>query len=148
MRRHVAALLASSLIIAVPASAQVTAPSASAAQAREPTARWLLVRQDSSDCMNSDVTAADPALVGGTLSLVGTPDGNTTVRIAITAQPNTTYHLHVKCSRHLGDFRTEDEGQGVATFVVPAGATAPPPYVFELSPDGAPAGGKLQSVPR
>jgi hypothetical protein len=67
-------------VIAFAASAQ------SAAQML--TAEAFLIRQDSSDCTNSDVSANDPSRIGGTVWVVRRPDGNTDVKVEITATPN------------------------------------------------------------
>ena len=128
-------LLVWSLVAFMPALAQVAAQSDQVS----------LVRQDSSDCTNSDVTAKDPSLIGGTASVVRNPDGNTSVKVAITAKPNTTYRFFLKCGAQLGDIKTEDEGQGVATFTFPTSSTGAA-YAFEMSPEGAPADSKYQSV--
>jgi len=104
-----------------------------------------LVRQDASDCTNSDVSDKDPSLVGGTIRLTRELDGTTAVKVAITVKPNTTYHLFLKCVRLLGDITTEDEGQGIASFVLEAGSVGLI-FAFDMYPEGAPAGNKYQSV--
>ena len=146
-RRRAGALLVFSLVASMPALAQVAAPgAASPAQAAElPTDEVALVRQDFSDCTNSDVTANDPSLIGGTVWVVRNPDGNTAVKVAITATPNTTYHFNLKCSGRLGDITTEDEGQGVATFNFLTSSMGPV-YAFDMFPEGAPSGSGYQSV--
>jgi hypothetical protein len=58
-----------------------------------------LVRQDSSDCLNANVPSGDTPLVGGNLWLVRQANGNTDVKVALTASPNTTYHFNLKCRR-------------------------------------------------
>ena len=105
----------------------------------------LLIRQDFSDCTNSDVTAKDPSLIGGMVRVIRNPDGNTAVKVAITAKANTTYHFYLKCSGHLGDITTEDEGQGVATFNFLTSSMGPT-YAFDMYPEGAPAESRYQSV--
>lgn len=104
-----------------------------------------LVRQDQSDCSNSNVPAGDSPNVSGNLWLSRGNDGNTTVKIAMTVSPNTTYHFYLKCVRQLGDIKTGEEGAGFATFSFPTnsvGAT----FAFDMYPEGAPAGNKFQSV--
>jgi hypothetical protein len=104
-----------------------------------------LVRQDQSDCTNSNVPNTDSPNVSGNLSLSRGTDGNTTVKIAMTVSPNTTYHFYLKCVRQLGDIVTGDEGTGFATFTFPTnsvGAT----YAFDMYPEGAPPGNKFQSA--
>jgi hypothetical protein len=116
------------------------------AQADSPNDRQVyLVRQDQSDCTNSTVPSGDSPDVGGDLSLSRGDDGNTTVKVAMTASPDTTYHFYLKCVRQLGDIQTGDEGTGFATFTFPTnsvGAT----YGFDMYPDGASDGNKFQSA--
>src|SRR5258708_4064029 len=76
----------------------------------------FLVRQDQSDCTNTTVPGGDSPNVGGTLSLSRGSDGNTTVKLAMTVSPNTTYHFYLKCVRELGTITTGEEGTGFATF--------------------------------
>jgi hypothetical protein len=101
-----------------------------------------LVRQDESDCTNTTVPANPPS---GTVSLNRGSDGNTTVKVAMTASPDTTYHFFLKCVRQLGDITTGDEGTGFGNFTFQTnevGAT----YGFDMYPEGAPPGNKFQSV--
>jgi len=104
-----------------------------------------LVRQDQSDCQNSNVSNRDPSLVGGTAWVVRGSDGTTKVKVAISAKPNTTYHFFLKCVRVLGDIKTFDEGEGQGEFSFPnndSGTT----FAFDMYPEGAPPGNKYQSV--
>jgi hypothetical protein len=80
-----------------------------------------LVRQDQSNCNNSDVPNVDSPLVGGNVWVTRLHDGNTSVKVAMTAKPKTTYHFFLKCVRQLTDITTDDE-------------------------EGAPAGNKYQSA--
>ena len=115
-------------------------------KAPDPNERELsLVLQDQSDCQNANVNDRYPAVVGGTASVLRGSDGNTSVKIGITAKPNTVYHVFLKCVRLLGDIKTWDEGVGEAVFTFrtnEAGNT----YAFDMYPEGAPAGNKYQSV--
>ncbi len=104
-----------------------------------------LVRQDSSDCPNGNVSDADPSRIGGTAVLVRNGDGTTTVKVAITAQPNTRYNFYLKCVRILGSLPTYDEGEGMAEFSFRTNETGNV-FGFDMYPDGAPAGNKFQSV--
>jgi hypothetical protein len=104
-----------------------------------------LVRQDFSDCTNGNVSDSNPSLIGGTLWIVRRSNGMTGVKVAMTAQPNTTYHFFLKCVRLLGDIKTEDEGLGTAVFEF-ATSSAGNVYAFDMYPEGAPAGNKFQSV--
>src|SRR6266700_409092 len=98
-------------------AASVIAFAASAQNA--PTVEAFLIRQDSSDCTNANVNADDSSRIGGTAWAVRRPDGNTGVKVAITATPNTVYHFYLKCVKSLGDIKTEDEGEAVANFEFP-----------------------------
>ncbi|MGC2775434.1 MAG: hypothetical protein WA418_07320 [Bradyrhizobium sp.] len=135
--------LLATITLAVP-----LAVAAAAAQSAVPasTAEAILVRQDSSDCANSDVKADDPSRIGGTVRITRQADGKVGVRVAITASPDTVYHFFLKCVRQLGDIRTEDEGEATAEFEF-AADTAPPVLTFDMYPEGAPAGQKFQSTP-
>jgi hypothetical protein len=104
-----------------------------------------LVRKDSSDCQNSDVPNVDSPLVSGNVWLVRMPDGNTSVTVAVTAKPNTTYHFFLKCIRHLGDMRTDEEGVANVSFAFPTNLVGNV-YAFDMFPDGAPPGNKYQSA--
>jgi hypothetical protein len=105
-----------------------------------------LVRQDSSDCTNTTVPSGDSPNVGGNLWLTRDPaTGNTTVKIAMTASPDTAYNFYLKCVKQLGTITTGDEGEGFAEFTFPTnsvGAT----YGFDMYPNGAPSGNKFQSA--
>lgn len=101
-----------------------------------------MVRQDFSDCSNTTVT---PGVVGGTAWVVRGSDGVTRIKLGITAKPNTTYHFFLKCVRILGDIKTEDEGEGIATFEFPTNSIGNE-YAFDMYPEGAPARNKFQSV--
>ena len=104
-----------------------------------------LVRQDQSDCQNGNVSDADPSLIGGTAYVLRGSDGKTSVKIGISAKPNTTYHFFLKCVRILGDIKTWDEGEGQATFTFNTNEVGNV-YAFDMYPEGAPPGNKYQSV--
>ena len=72
-------------------------------------------------------------------------DGNTTVKIAMTVSPDTTYHFFLKCVRQLGDIKTGDEGTGFATFTFPTNSVGSA-YGFDMYPEGAHPGNKFQSA--
>lgn len=110
-----------------------------------PTAEVDLVRQDQSDCTNTNVNANNPALIGGSVVLNHNSNGNTDVKVAITASPNTTYHFYLKCVRQLGDVVTQDEGEGSATFSFATNSVGNV-FAFDMYPEGAPPGNKFQSV--
>ena len=97
------------------------------------------------DCTNSDVPNVDSPLVGGNIWVTRLHDGNTSVKVAMTAKPSTTYHFFLKCVRQLTDITTDDEGVANVSFVVPdqSGRRV---YGFDMYPEGAPAGNKYQSA--
>jgi hypothetical protein len=104
-----------------------------------------LVRQDQSDCSNTTVPKADSPAADGLLFLSRGNDGNTTVKVAMTVSPKTTYHFYLKCVRQLGDITTDEEGVGMATFTFPTNSVGPI-YAFDMYPEGAPPGNKFQSA--
>jgi hypothetical protein len=112
------------------------------AQTAQPTA--YLIRQDFSDCTNQDVPKGDSLRIGGSMWVTRMPDGNTAVKVAMTAEAKTTYHLFLKCIRLLGDITTNDEGVAEASFVFPSNSVGPI-FAFDMYPDGAPLGNKYQS---
>jgi hypothetical protein len=120
---------------------RVMSPVAASANDRQ----VYLVRQDQSDCTNTTVPSGDSPNVGGNLWLSRDSSGNTTVKVAMTASPNTAYNFYLKCVKQLGTITTGDEGEGIASFTFPTnsvGAT----YGFDMYPNGAPAGNKFQSA--
>jgi hypothetical protein len=104
-----------------------------------------LVKQDESDCTNTTVPSGNPETVGGDLLLIRDNDGNTTVKIAMTVSPDTTYHFFLKCVRQLGDIKTGDEGTATATFTFPTNSVGST-FAFDMYPEGAPLGNKFQSA--
>jgi len=105
-----------------------------------------LVRQDSSDCTNSTVSNADGPAVSGDITVVRNSNGTTDVKVAMTASPDTTYHVFLKCVRQIGDLQTGDEGAGIQEFSFPTNLTTSNVFAFDVYPDGAPSGNKFQSV--
>ena len=104
-----------------------------------------LVRQDQSDCNNSNVSDRYPAEIGGTALVVRGTDGITRVKVGIIGKPNTTYQFHLKCVRILGDVKTYGEGEGGGTFEFKTD-TVGNVYAFDMYPEGAHPGDKYQSV--
>ena len=104
-----------------------------------------LVRQDQSDCTNSNVPNVDSPLVGGNVWVTRLHDGNTSVKVAMTAKPSTTYHFFLKCVRQLADITTDDEGVANVSFAFPTDLVGGV-YGFDMYPEGAPAGNKYQSA--
>jgi hypothetical protein len=104
-----------------------------------------LVREDFSDCLNSTVPDVAGPNVAGSVSVIRGSDGNTTVNVALTGTPNTTYHFYLKCVRQLGDITTGADGAATATFGFPTSSVGNV-YAFDSYPEGAPAGNKFQSA--
>jgi hypothetical protein len=105
----------------------------------------FLVRKDASECSGSDVPNVDSPLVGGNISVIRLGDGTTSVKVAMTVKPNTTYRFLLKCVRPLGDITTDDEGVANASFDFPTNS-AGNSYSFEMHPEGAPPGNRYQSA--
>ena len=105
----------------------------------------VLVHRDTSECSGNDVPNTDSASVRGTIWATRLFDGNTGVKVAITARPNTVYHVMLKCVRPIGDIKTDEEGVGNLSLAFPTNL-AGPEYSFELAPDNAAAGSRYQSA--
>jgi hypothetical protein len=104
----------------------------------------FLVRQDKSECSGSDVANnASPSVVG-TIWAARLGNGNTDVKVAITAKAHTTYRASIKCVRPLGDVATDDDGVANVTFTFPTNL-AGPVYSFELAAEGPSSGDRFQS---
>jgi hypothetical protein len=105
-----------------------------------------LVRQDEGSCTNDNVADTGSAVVAGsaTVSRNTSTTFTAAIRLAGTT-PNTSYHVYLKCFRQLGMIRTDAGGNAGRTFDFPADAGGPV-IAFELSPEGAPPGTKLQSL--
>jgi hypothetical protein len=132
---------AATILVATPAAWAQTPPPPTPSDERQ----VYLVRQDQSDCTNTTVSSGDSPNVSGTVSLNRGSDGNTTVKIAMTASRDTTYHFFLKCVRQLGDITTGDEGTGFATFTFPTDSVGST-YAFDVYPEGAPLGNKFQAA--
>ena len=104
-----------------------------------------LVRKDQSDCTNSDVPNVDSPLVAGNIWVTRLHNGNTSVKVAVTAKPNTKYHFFLKCVRQLGDIATDDEGVANVAFAFPSSLVGTV-FAFDMYPEGAPPGSKFQSA--
>lgn len=105
-----------------------------------------LVRQDFSDCVNSDVTGSNPSTVAGFVNVHTEPDGSLIVLTHLrSGTPGTSYHLFVKCVGYLGELVTDSLGVGSAVFTLAPGAVGQV-FAFDMYPDGAPLGNKFQSV--
>ena len=101
----ISASAATILIATLSAWGQAAAPPLGATVLPPNEREVFLVRQDQSDCTNTTVPSGDSPNVRGTLMLSRGNDGNTTVKLAMTVSPNTTYHFYLKCVRQLGSYR-------------------------------------------
>ena len=120
-------------------------PAAQANSVQAGLVQVYLVRQDYSDCTNTTVSNVDGPGVDGDIGIVRNPGGTTDVKVAMTASPDTTYHVFLKCVRQIGDVTTGDEGTGIDTFSFPTNIVGNI-FAFDVYPEGAPPGNKFQSV--
>ncbi len=107
-----------------------------------------LVRQDESNCTNDDVSSADPAVLGGSITVFRTSSRTTGVSVHLTgpAKPNITYRVKLKCDHQLGTVRTDEKGEGNATFDF-VNDSVGPSYAFDVAPETAAGNGDtFQSV--
>jgi hypothetical protein len=105
-----------------------------------------LVRQDEGSCTNDSVADTGSAVVAGSATVFHDTSISSTAAIRLVGMsPNTSYHVYLKCFRQLGMMRTDADGNAGRTFGFPAEAGGPV-IAFEISPEGAPPGTKLQSL--
>jgi hypothetical protein len=104
-----------------------------------------LVRQDEADCTGKDVPNVDSPLVAGNVWVTRLHDGNTSVTVAMTAKPSTTYKFFLKCVRQLADITTDEEGVANVSFAFPTSLVGAV-FAFDMYPEGAPSGNKFQSA--
>jgi hypothetical protein len=132
--------------VAVTLTADLSAVAQLAPRPSDPNQRQVyLVRKDQSDCTNSDVPNVDSPLVTGNVWVTRLHDGNTSVKVALTAKPATTYRFFLKCVRPLANITTDDEGVAIASFAFSTNLVGAV-YGFDMYPEGAPAGNKFQSA--
>lgn len=104
-----------------------------------------LIRLDSSDCINSNVTPAS-GKVGGFISIHEKQDKIVFVNVHLkTGTPNTKYNIFLKCKQQIGTLYTNKKGFADAEFKV-SKDIVPSVFAFDMYPDGAPLGNKYQSV--
>jgi hypothetical protein len=105
-----------------------------------------LVRQDEGSCTNDNVGDTGSAVVAGsvTVSLETSSTSTAAIRLA-GVSPNTSYRIFLKCFRQLGTLRTDASGNAGRTVEFPTDA-AGAVYAFEIFPEGAAPGPKLQSL--
>ena len=105
-----------------------------------------LVAGDDGTCSNDNVADNGPAPAGGSVTVSRATEESSTAGIRLSgAAPNTSYRVFLKCVRQLGTLRTDASGNAGRTVDFPT-AAAGEVYAFEVSPEGAAAGGKLQSL--
>ena len=105
-----------------------------------------LVRQDSESCSNDNLSDAGQDPVIGSVTVFNTTYNSMTAGVRLNGvAPNTTYRVFIKCGKQLGALRTDAEGNGGRTFNYLTDALSPA-YAFEIAPDGAETGSKLQSL--
>jgi hypothetical protein len=105
-----------------------------------------LVKQDSSDCLNSNVTTVGTNL-GGFVTITQLDDKSFTANVLITSgTPNTKYNFYLKCVQQVGSINTNAYGVGYANILLGSSAIAGKSYGFDMYPDGAPLGNKYQSL--
>ncbi|PZR88158.1 MAG: hypothetical protein DLM68_07655 [Hyphomicrobiales bacterium] len=105
-----------------------------------------LVRQDEGSCTNDNVGDTGSAIVGGSATVsTGTSTTSTAAIRLAGVSPNTSYRIFLKCFRQLGTLRTDASGNAGRTVDFPTDATGAV-YAFEIFPEGAPPGSKLQSL--
>jgi hypothetical protein len=115
------------------------------ALATSKSARVNLIRLDSSDCTNSNVTPAS-GQVGGFISIHENKNKEVIVNIHLkTGTPNTKYNIFLKCKQQIGTLYTNKKGLADAEFKV-SKDIVPAVFAFDMYPDGAPVGNKYQSV--
>ncbi len=105
-----------------------------------------LVRQDSESCSNDNLSDAGQVPVGGSVTIFQSSNNSMTAGVKLAGvSPNTTYRVFLKCGRQLGTLRTDAAGTGGRTFNYLIDSLSPA-YAFEVAPDGAAPGTKLQSL--
>lgn len=112
--------------------------------------RVSLIRQDFSDCVNSNVTK-EPALpnkTGGEILVFKSEfDGKLFIETRLdNGTPNTKYNIFLKCHQKIGEISTDNRGIGRIVSALPLNIV-PAVFAFDIYPDGAPAGNKFQSLP-
>src|SRR5450631_3418243 len=106
-----------------------------------------LIRQDEGSCGNETVVDNGAAPISGSVTVARATEESSTAGIRLVGlSPNTSYRILLKCVRQLGTLRTDDKGNGGRTVDFPNSAAADV-YAFEVSPEGAAPGPKLQSLP-
>jgi hypothetical protein len=105
-----------------------------------------LVRQDEGSCTNDNVADTGTTVLAGSATVFRETSTSSVAAIRLAGTtPNTSYHVYLKCFRQLGMIRTDAAGNAGRTFDFPTDAVGSI-IAFEISPEGAPQGTKLQSL--
>lgn len=105
-----------------------------------------LVRQNDDSCTNEKISDAGEAVLGGSVTVWRETEHTNTAGVRLAGvSPDTTYRVFVKCGRQLGALRSDASGNAGRTFDYNVDILGPA-YAFEIMPDGADKGGKLQSL--
>jgi len=105
-----------------------------------------LIQQDEGSCSNEEVKDSDSAVVKGSITVARATEESSTAGIRLAgAKPNTRYKISLKCGRSLGTLRTDDAGNAGRTVDFP-NPPAGQAFSFEVAPEEAPEGNKLQSL--
>lgn len=106
-----------------------------------------LVRQESTSCTNEDVSGAEPAVLGGSVTIYRVSSRASGVNVHLVgAAPDRTYVVFVKCGERLGTMKADAKGRADRTFNFSLAGNGAGP-AFEIVPEGeTTAGSKLQSV--
>jgi hypothetical protein len=104
-----------------------------------------LVRHDSANCTNDDVSAAEPAVLGGSVTIYRVSSRASGANFHVVGGvPETTYAVFLKCGEKLGTLKTDAAGRADRTFNFPLAGSGSA-VAFELTPEGS-SGVKLQSI--
>ena len=105
-----------------------------------------LVRQDEGGCTNENVSDTGSAAVAGSVTVSRETEATSTAAIRLAGvSPDTNYRIYLKCVRQLGTLRTDGKGSAGRTVDFPTDSTGPA-FAFEVYPEGAAPGAKLQSL--
>ncbi len=105
-----------------------------------------IVRQESTSCTNDDVSSAEPAVLGGSVTVYRASSRSKGVNVHLVAatSPDTNYAVFIKCGERLGTLKTDAKGRADRTFNFRTDGLGAE-IAFEIVPEGG-AGAKLQSV--
>jgi hypothetical protein len=106
-----------------------------------------IVRQDSTSCTNDDISSAEPALLGGSVTVYRASSRSKGVNVHLVAatSPDTSYGVFIKCGEKLGTLKTDAKGRADQTFNFRTDGLGTE-IAFEIVPEGGAGSGKLESV--